>query len=91
MKTLTTLLAVLAMSTLVVSAADPAKPKADPEKAFKKLDANGDGKVTAEEFKASPAAQKDAAKAEASFAKKDKDGDKSLTLEEFSAMGKKKK
>lgn len=72
-------------------AKEGAKPKADPEKMFKKLDSNSDGKVSAEEFKASPGAQKDLAKAEASFAKKDKDSDKSLTLEEFSAMGKKKK
>ncbi len=71
--------------------AEGAKPKADPEKMFKKLDANSDGKVTSEEFMASPAAKKDAAKAEASFGKKDKNGDKSLDLAEFSAAGGKKK
>ncbi|MGB8169491.1 MAG: EF-hand domain-containing protein [Chthoniobacteraceae bacterium] len=112
MKSLTTILTILAMGTLFVTAAEEkpaagaakpeaaagakpaaegAKPKPDPEKMFKKLDTNGDGKVSSEEFMASPGAKKDAAKAEASFAKKDKDGDKSLTLEEFSAAGGKKK
>jgi len=66
------------------------KPKRDPAEMFKKLDTNGDGKISLEEFKASPMGQKDAAKAEEFFNKKDKDGDKSLSLEEFSAEGKKK-
>ena len=38
---------------LPINAADQAvKPKAAPEELFKKWDANGDGKVTLEEFKA---------------------------------------
>lgn len=67
-----------------------AKPKRDPAEVFKKLDANGDGKVSLEEFKAGPAGKKDPAKAEEIFKKKDKDNDGSLTLEEFSAPGGKK-
>lgn len=61
-----------------VMAAD--KPKRDPEAAFKKLDKNGDGKVSKEEFTAKA---KDAAKADKAFAKLDKNGDGFLTLEEF--------
>lgn len=48
-------------------------------------DANGDGKLSKEEFLAK---QKDKEKAEASF--KDKDGDGCLTLDEPKAGGKKK-
>jgi Ca2+-binding EF-hand superfamily protein len=65
--------------------------KKDPAEAFKKLDTNNDGKISLEEFKASPAGQKDATKAEEIFGKKDKDSDKNLSLEEFSAGGKKDK
>lgn len=107
MKTITSILTVLAMGTMFATAADekPAagakpeaaaaagksgKPKKDPAEVFKKLDTNADGKLSADEFKASPAGKKDAAKAEEMFGKKDKDGDKSLSLEEFSAHGKKK-
>lgn len=92
MKVITTLLSVLALASLVNAADEGAKkPKADPAKAFAKLDANSDGSLSKEEFLASPQAKKDAAKAEASFGKKDKDGDGKLSKEEFSAMGKKKK
>jgi Ca2+-binding EF-hand superfamily protein len=72
------------------AAGDAAKPKRDPAEVFKKLDTNGDGKVSLEEFKAGPAGKKDPAKAEEIFKKKDKDNDGSLTLEEFSAAGGKK-
>jgi len=67
--------------------ATAAKPKPDFEAQFKKLDTNGDGKISKEEFLASKHAQKDPAKAEAQFKKLDKDGDGFLTLEEFSARG----
>jgi hypothetical protein len=67
------------------------KPKHDPAEQFKKLDTNGDGKLSKEEFMASKHAQKDPAKAEAQFKKLDKDGDGFLTLEEFSARGAHKK
>jgi Ca2+-binding EF-hand superfamily protein len=62
------------------------KPKADPEAMFKKMDANGDGKVSKEEFLKGA---KDAAKKEEQFTKKDKDKDGSLSKEEFTASGKK--
>ena len=90
MKALTTILAVLALGTFVVNAADE-KPKAKmtPEEAFKKKDGNGDGKVSKEEFLASPQAKKDAAKAEERFGKMDKDKDGSLTVEEMTPKKKK--
>ena len=108
MKSITSILAALALGTTLATAADEkpaapaaggdakpaagadAKPKRDPAEVFKKLDANGDGKVSLEEFKAGPAGKKDPAKAEEIFKKKDKDGDGFLTLEEFSAAGGKK-
>lgn len=67
--------------------AEGGKGKADPEKAFKKLDSNADGSVSLEEFKAGPMGKKDPAKAEEIFKKKDKDSDGKLTLEEFKAGG----
>lgn len=66
--------------------AKPDKPKhPTPEAMFKKLDANSDGSLTLEEFKASPKAQKDPAKAEEKYKKMDKNSDGSVTLEEFKA------
>jgi hypothetical protein len=70
---------------------DKKEGKRDPAEMFKKLDTNNDGKISLEEWKASPAGQKDPAKAEEAFAKKDKDGDKNLSQEEFAAGGKKDK
>ncbi len=103
MKSITSILAVLALGTsLAVAAEKPAakpegaaaanadKPKRDPAVAFKKLDTDNDGKISAKEWAESPQAKKDEAKATEMFGKKDKDGDKSLSLEEFSAQGKKK-
>ena len=88
MKSIITLLSVLAI-TASVHAADDAKGKgkgADPEKVFAKLDSNSDGKISKEEFMAGPAAKKDAAKAEESFGKKDKNKDGSLTKEEMAPV-----
>ncbi len=66
------------------------KPKErDPEKVFKKLDTNNDGKLTLEEMKGK--GKKDAAKVEKRFGKLDNDGDKAVTLEEFKARKKKPK
>jgi hypothetical protein len=97
MKKLITILAALAVSVSFANAADAAKKEAKaekkgatPEERFKKLDTNGDGFISLEEFKASPAGQKDAAKADEIFKKKDKDGDGKLSAEEFAAGGGKK-
>ena len=68
-----------------------AKPKMDPAEAFKKMDKDSDGKVTLDEFKASPRAKKDPSKAEEMFKKKDKDGDGKMTMEEFTAKPEKPK
>jgi hypothetical protein len=57
----------------------------NPEEVFKKLDANGDGSVSLEEFKAGPAGQRDAAKAEEIFKKIDADGNGNVSAEEFKA------
>jgi len=57
----------------------------DPERVFKKLDANTDGSVSLEEFKASPRAQKNPEKAGEIFKKIDTDSNGSLSLEEFKA------
>ena len=105
MKSITSLLAVLAVgSTLALAddkpaapaggdaakpaapaAGDAAKPKRDPAEVFKKLDANGDGKLTLEEWLASPQGKKDPDKAKAAFQKWDKDNTGSLTLEQWVA------
>ncbi len=89
MKILTTILAVLAMGAFSVNAQAPKgeKAKMTPEDAFKKKDANSDGKLSKEEF----SKNKDAAKSEAAakgFDAKDKNKDGSLDLEEFKAGGK---
>lgn len=55
----------------------------NPEEIFKKLDADSNGSLSLEEFKASPRAQKDPDKAEQAFKKMDADSDGGVTLEEF--------
>lgn len=61
-------------------AQDDSSPAPKGEKAFKMYDANGDGKITKEEYVA--AAQK---RAEARFAKLDKDNKGYLTKDDFMA------
>jgi Ca2+-binding EF-hand superfamily protein len=87
MKALTTLFAVLALGALSLHAEDAkkgdAKPKMDPEAAFKKKDANGDGKLTKEEYtKGAPADKAEGMAKRFDAMAKGKD---SLTLEEFKA------
>lgn len=98
MKKIITLLSVLAMAATVSAAEGDAKKKGDgkakgkgdPAAAFKKMDKDSDGKVSKEEFMATPQAKKDAAKAGESFGKRDKNGDGSLSMEEFAPAKKKK-
>lgn len=65
--------------------AKPDKPKPDPVAAYKKLDANANGKLTLEEFKAAPRWKKEPEKAEGMFKKRDKDSSGDISLEEFTA------
>ena len=93
MKSLVSTLAGLAVCTSIAIAAEekPAaeKPKRDPEAMFKKLDANTDGSLNLEEFKAGPMAKRNPDKADENFKKRDKDSDGKLSLEEFKAAGEK--
>lgn len=97
MKAITSILAVLALSvSLNAAEGDAKKPegekkKANPEEAFKKLDKDGNGSISKEEFMASPQAKKDEAKAGEAFGRKDKNSDGSLSKEEFIVAPKKKK
>ena len=98
MKSITSILAILALAATVNAAeGDAKKPEGGKKKApdmeamFKKLDKDGNGSVSKDEFLASPQGKKDATKAGEVFGKKDKDGDGSLSMKEFAAQGKKKK
>lgn len=59
------------------------RPK--PEEMFGRLDANSDGAVTLEEFKAGPRAKKDPERAQEIFGKIDADGNGTVSLDEFKA------
>ena len=87
-------LSAMALATSLSFAAD--KPKGPPhgpgpegrpkpEEIFKKLDANGDGNITLDEFKKGPKAQEHPEKAEEVFKKIDANSDGNITLEEFKA------
>jgi Ca2+-binding EF-hand superfamily protein len=84
----TWVLAVVFAFGVVASPALAAKGNKTPEDRFKKMDANSDGKLSKDEFKAKA---KDAAKADKAFARLDKNKDDSLTLEEVKNAGAKKK
>jgi Ca2+-binding EF-hand superfamily protein len=63
-------------------AAEGEKKGPDPERAFKKRDADGDGALSLEEFKVGMP-EKALARADARFKKLDTSGDGKLSLEEF--------
>ena len=81
----------LASLFVTANAADEKKKadtKPDTQKMFDKLDSDGDGKVTLEEFAFLPNTMKDAKRASnaelaATFAKLDTSKDKKLTADEF--------
>jgi len=68
--------------TLVHAADGDQKPKKSP---FARLDANGDGVVTKEEFMASPQGTKNPDAAAKRFAHLDKNGDGNVSADEFKA------
>lgn len=83
-------LAALFTAILCGSPADAQeKKKPDLDAQFKRLDKNGDGKLSLEEFKGNRTGEK-AEKAETQFKRMDKNNDGFLTLEEFKNRGKKK-
>lgn len=101
MKSLTILVAVLALGTIAYAADEPAKPapapaappaaegdkkpRQTPEAAFKKLDTDNSGDISLAEFKASPRGLKDPAKAEEMYKKMNTSNDGKVTLEQFTA------
>jgi hypothetical protein len=93
MKLTLTLCALAICSAFILRAADEpkkpggpgGKPKMTGEEIFKKLDTNGDGSISKDEFMAGPRAKEDPAKAEERFKMLDKNSDGKITLEEFKA------
>lgn len=65
--------------------ADETKPKMDPEKVFKRRDANGDGSLSEDEFLAAAKEDKQKEMMKKRFGKIDTDGDGKLSLDEFKA------
>lgn len=61
----------------------PGKHRPNPEVIFEKLDADGSGSVTIEEFKSGPRAKENPEKAGEIFKKIDKDANGEVSLEEF--------
>jgi hypothetical protein len=98
MKLILTLTALFVSASLVMAADEAKKPaegkgkgegkRPSPEEFFKKLDANGDGSLSKDEYLASPRAKQDPAKGAENFSKMDKDSDGKITKEEFAAAAK---
>ena len=85
MKILFALTALLLFVTVPAQAKGKGKGKGNLEAAFKKMDANGDGKISLAEFEAHSKKAAKAAKAAQHFKKIDKDHDGFLSEEEFKA------
>ncbi len=85
MKSVSTILAAIALSSLTSFAADEATPaRLDAAGKFAKYDANNDKALSLEEFKSFPWAIQSPAKAETIFKQKDVDSNGSLTFQEYS-------
>lgn len=82
--TLTLVLALLAIGGVDVGAHAAPGKAVDPEKIFSRKDANSDGFLSAEEFKAGKK-DKQLANADKRFKKIDTDADGRLSLDEFKA------
>jgi hypothetical protein len=90
MKTRIYTIGMLAVATALCYGQEGEKPKGPgkgkhpkAEQVFKKIDTNGDGSLSLEEFKAGPRAQKNPEKAEQIFKKMDADSSGGVSLEEF--------
>lgn len=81
------LMAALAFAVFSPAAvmAEETKPKMDPEKVFKRRDANGDGSISEDEFLAAAKEDKQKETMKKRFSKIDSNGDGKLSLEEFTA------
>jgi hypothetical protein len=81
------LVAALAFAVLSPAAvvAQETKPKMDPEKVFKRRDADGDGSISEDEFLAAAKEDKQKDMMKKRFGKIDANGDGKLSLDEFKA------
>jgi Ca2+-binding EF-hand superfamily protein len=81
------LVAALAFAVLSPAAvmAQEIKPKMDPEKVFKRRDADGDGSISEDEFLAAAKEDKQKDMMKKRFGKIDANGDGKLSLDEFKA------
>jgi Ca2+-binding EF-hand superfamily protein len=83
--------ALVAQEAFAAKKADKAgKMKTNPQEDFAKLDKNGDGSLTLEEFSAGARAGKKGRTPQEVFSRLDKNGDGKLTLNEFQQRGGKK-
>jgi len=85
---LATVVAITLMGSALCQAQDAPKKAPNPQQKFEKLEADKNGSVSSDEFKANA---KDPAKAEKQFAKIDADKNGSVSLEEWSAKSAKPK